>query len=123
MQGKTRTAAVLLIGALLATGCANRTANSPGTSIDIRSAATVTTTTSSTTTTTGATAPEAELVEPAGLPATPTTTSTSTTVPGDPAIAEIDSLLAGLDETLAELDQLLNQAAAALAAEEGEILP
>ena len=57
------------------------------------------------------------------VPAIPTTTSTSTTVTDDPAIDEIDSLLAGLDETLAELDQLLNQAAAALAAEEGEILP
>lgn len=36
---------------------------------------------------------------------------------------EIDVLLADVDATLAELDQLLIDAAAALAAEEGEIIP
>ena len=58
-------------------------------------------------------------------PATPGTTTTSTSGPAAPVTDpdEIDALLAGLDETLTELDQFLNQAAAALAAEEAEILP
>jgi len=43
--------------------------------------------------------------------------------PPEVAVDDIDSMLDGLDDTLAELDQLLNQAAAAMAAEEGEITP
>ena len=37
--------------------------------------------------------------------------------------AELDALLAELDGQLAGLDQVLNNADAAMAAEEGEVLP
>jgi hypothetical protein len=124
-------AVLLLAMALGATGCGDRTASPP----DATAGADLPTV-----------SPELAVIDPAdqaGLTTqtttqatatTPQTTSnatamTPTTQPADPAVDvdvdvnEIDQLLAGLDETFAELDQLLNQAAAALAAEEGEILP
>ena len=74
---------------------------------------------------------------PAGPPATigqpAATTTTSAVVENDengdagtatPLLTdEVDSLLAELDETLSGLDRLLNDTAAAMAAEEGEIIP
>jgi len=69
-----------------------------------------------------------EPIDPAPVSGS-TTTSTSDAPspapaePPDVAVGEIDLMLLDIDETLAELDQLLNDAAAALAAEEGEILP
>jgi hypothetical protein len=58
----------------------------------------------------------------------PTTTSTTTTTAHagtkpEPSTDEVDQLLAELDTQLAGLDQLLNDATAAMAAEEGEIVP
>ncbi len=87
MHSKTRTALLLLAGAITVAGCGGKATGSVGTGTDAG-------------------------LSPNVLAAVP-----------DVAVDEIDSLLAGFDETLAELDQLLNQAAAALAAEEMEILP
>lgn len=61
------------------------------------------------------------------IPAPAAATTTSSTVasrlaPSVPT-GEVDSLLAELDARLAGLDTLLNDATAALAGEEGEILP
>lgn len=64
---------------------------------------------------------------PAATAASPTTTTPPSDAelvdPPDVATDEIDSMLSDIDDTLAELDQILNDAAAALAAEEGEIIP
>lgn len=64
-----------------------------------------------------------EMVE-GGPNAAPSPTGTSRAgVVTDVTTDDVDRLLAGLDADLAGLDQLLNEAAAALAAEEGEIVP
>jgi hypothetical protein len=62
-------------------------------------------------------------VPSAALSATFTTTVTTAPTGTDVPVGDIDATLAGLDDALAGLDQLLNQAAASLAAEEGEIIP
>jgi len=123
MQARTRTAALLLAATMVAAGCGPKATGSVGTSTGLdapaENAAVVTTT--STTSVVDTLASEPVAGEP-NETAAETTTVAPAPAP-DVSVDEIDSLLAGLDETLAELDQLLNQAAAALAAEEGEILP
>jgi len=133
MQPRPIMAVLLLVMALGATGCGDRTA-SP---VDVPAGEDLPTV-----------GPDLAVIDPAeqaGLttqttthatattPQTTTNATTPTTQPAGPAvdtdidididIDEIDQLLASFDETLTELDQLLNQAAAALAVEEGEILP
>jgi len=129
MQPRPIMAVLLLVMALGATGCGDRTA-SP---VDVPAGEDLPTV-----------GPDLAVIDPAeqaGLttqttthatattPQTTTNATTPTTQPAAPAvdtdidIDEIDQLLASFDETLTELDQLLNQAAAALAVEEGEILP
>ena len=128
MQPRPTKAALLLVVALTATGCgqaATGSLNTPATGGRSAMApnpaepAGLTTTTTQTTTTTASRMAST----PTTIPATPTTTAPAATAAPTVNVDEIDSLLAEFDDTLAELDQLLNQAAAAMAAEEGEILP
>jgi len=126
MQIGTRTAVLVLAGAIAAAGCGPRPTGSAGTSteFDPPTGSPAVAATTSTTRGAGTLAPEPVIAAPTE-PVAETSTTVAPAAPPSPDVAvdEIDSLLAGLDETLAELDQLLNQAAAALAAEEGEILP
>jgi hypothetical protein len=64
-----------------------------------------------------------DVSSPAQVPTGTATTTSLATVVTDVTTDELDQLLAGLDGQLAGLDRLLNDAAAALAAEEGEIVP
>ncbi len=64
--------------------------------------------------------------EPMAVPAPrgpATTTATQPVVDAGSDVDDVEALLGDLDQSLAELDQLLNQAAAVMAAEKGEILP
>lgn len=126
MQAKTRTAVLVLAGAIVAAGCGPKASGPAGTSteFDPPTGNPTVAATTSTTSGNGTLGSEPVIAEPTEPVAeTSTTVAPAATPSPDVAVDEIDSLLAGLDETLAELDQLLNQAAAALAAEEGEILP
>jgi hypothetical protein len=116
----TTTAVMLLAMAMAAGGCGARVIGPVGSPTDPSPSTTASVSTSV------AQKPE---VRDSGLIATPATTTPPTTVPSaepdtpEVAVDDIDAMLDVLDDTLAELDQLLNETAAALAAEEGEIIP
>jgi len=121
----TRATALLLAVVMVTAGCGSGALRSVGSPTDQRPATETETATRMPSTTAAGAVPNAE---PAGPDATPSISSTSTTTPTVAAVPgsgveDIDLLLAGLDDALAELDQLLNQAAAAMAAEKGEIIP
>ena len=123
----TRTAVLLLAVVIVTAGCGARATRSVGLPTDSSPVTEAPTAPSMTSATTAVVAPDGEQVGSAGPGVTPqispSTTSPSVAAVPEIAVDDIDSVLEGLDETLAELDQLLNQAAAALAAEEGEIIP
>lgn len=118
MRHPTRTAGPLVLAAVLMTGCGT----GPGQRADSEPAAPVETTIAPTTTTTETSTP-APAQKP---PMTTTTTTPVTDVEGDVPdvdLADVDELLAEMEASLAGLDQLMNNAAAGMAAEEGEIIP
>jgi len=124
----TRTAALLLAVVMVMAGCGARTTGSVGSPANRNPTTEAPMATSTTSTTIADVATGGEAAETTGPEATPPISSSTTTAPSattapEPAVDDIESMIEGLDETLAELDQLLNQAAAALAAEEGEIIP
>lgn len=120
MRHPTRTAGPLLIAAVLMAGCGTGPEQPSG--ADSEPAAPVETTIAPTTT-----ASEAATPAPAQEPPTTTTTTTPVTdvAGGVPDVdrADLDELLAEMEASLAGLDQLMNNAAAGMAAEEGEIIP
>jgi hypothetical protein len=122
-HGTTRTAALLLAVAMVMAGCGARATVPVGSPTDRSPTTPAPTETSTTSTTIADATPGGEAAESAGQEAAPPTTTTGEAAVTEQAVDDIDSMIEGLDETLAELDQLLNQAAAALVAEEGEILP
>lgn len=121
-----RTAALLFAVLMVTAGCGARATGSVGLPSDQGTEAPPASSTTSTMI--AEVAPAGEATESTGLNETPPNSSPTTTAPigaaaPEIAVDDIDSMIDGVDETLAELDQLLNQVAAALAAEEGEIIP
>ena len=122
----TRTAVLLLAVVMVTAGCdapATGSVGSPADTGPASEAPTSTTTTSTTVVEMAQTGKTVESTSPQAAPQIPIFTTTTSVAALPPPVEDIDSVLDGLDETLAGLDQLLNQAAAALAAEEGEIIP
>ena len=122
----TRTAALLAI-VMVTAGCGARATGSVGSPSDQGPATDARTSTSTTSTTVADVLRSGEQVESTSPEVTPQISS-STTAPDvaaapQLAVEDVDSMIDGVDETLAELDQLLNNLAAVLAAEEGEIIP
>lgn len=120
----TRTA-VLLVIVMVTAGCGARATGSVGLPSDQGTEAPPASSTTSTTT--AGAEPGGGAAESTGPNETPQISS-STTAPDvaaapQLAVDDIDLMIDGVDATLAELDQLLNNLAAALAAEEGEIIP
>jgi len=120
MRHPTRTAGPLLIAVVLMAGCGTGPEQPSG--AEPEPAAPVEATIAPTTTTS-----EAATSEPVQEPPMTTTTTTPSTdvVEGVPGVhaGDVDELLAEMEASLAGLDQLMNNAAAGMAAEEGEIIP
>ena len=121
MRHHTRPAGPLLLAAVLMAGCGTGPEQPPGAAPE--PAAPVETTI----------APVASPETTTSLIEAPAAGATTTTAPApaadveggvsDPDSAEVEQLLAEIEESLAGLDQLMNDAAAGMAAEEGEIIP